>query len=191
MQQPVIVGIGGTLRPNSSSEIALKVALQAAEKAGAIVEIIAGRDLLLPPFDPSVTERDGLATRLVAAFRRADGIIISSPGYHGSVSGMLKNAIDYVEDLSKDERAYFTDRAVGCIVSASGTQALGSTLQTLRSIVHATRGWNTPFSATINSDEKPFSADGIVDPRIRAQLELVGKQVVDFAKMVGNSGSCR
>ena len=57
-----------------------------------------------------------------------------------------------------------------------------STLAALRSIVHALRGWPTPFGATLNTSEKLFDANGgCTDERIAAQLALVGKQVVEFA----------
>lgn len=111
-------------------------------------------------------------------------MILSSPSYHGSVSGMLKNAIDYTEDLREDERAYLSDRAVGIIVAADGIQAMSSTLATLRSIVHALRGWPTPFAAVINSGSKPFAADGTcASTEVEQSLRLVAAQVVEFAQM--------
>ena len=42
----------------------------------------------------------------MAAYRWADGLLVASPGYHGGISGMMKNALDYVEDLRADERVY-------------------------------------------------------------------------------------
>ena len=60
--------------------------------------------------------------------RRADGLIVATPAYHGGVSGLVKNALDFTEDLRGDERVYLSGRAVGCIVCADGAQAMGSTL---------------------------------------------------------------
>ena len=73
--------------------------------------------------------------RLIAALRRADGVIIATPCYHGSVSGLLKNALDYVEDMAQDPHPYFDGRAVGLIVCGSGWQTTAITLSALRSIV--------------------------------------------------------
>ena len=56
------------------------------------------------PENPART--DG-AREFAEELRQADGIIVASPGYHGSVSGLVKNALDYVEDLRDDERSYF------------------------------------------------------------------------------------
>ena len=72
---------------------------------------------------------------------------------------------------------------VGLIVTAYGWQATGSTLATMRSIVHALRGWPTPLGAAIRSVSGLFKDGECSDDASRAQLELVGKQVVEFARL--------
>jgi FMN reductase len=180
---PLIVGVGGTTRPNSSSELALRVALAAAEAMGAATRLVAGPDLPVEPYDPTRPERSPQALALVAAMRAADGLIIASPGYHGSISGLVKNALDFTEDMRGDARPYFDGRAVGVIVSAEGAQALGSTLAAIRSIIHALRGWPTPYAALVNASQKPFDADGKPTTEVEAALSLVGAQVTEFARM--------
>jgi FMN reductase len=190
-RQPFIVGVGGTLRVGSTSERALALALAAAAEMGASTEIFSGPAITLPPYDPSDRQRGPEAKALVAALRRADGVILSSPGYHGSVSGLLKNAIDYTEDMRSDPRVYLADRAVGIIVCADGIQAMGSTLNSLRSIAHALRAGPTPFAAVVNSGARPFGADGICQSaEVEQSLRLVAAQVVEFAQMrIGDSGA--
>ncbi len=179
-----VVGIGGSVRPDSQSERVLHAALEGARESGAKVRAITGADLALPFYDPHVTDRSPLATELVEALRGADGVLISSPGYHGMVSGLVKNALDYVEDMRDDERPYLHGRAVGCIGTAHGWQATVTTLQALRSVVHALRGWPTPLGVAINSSEPVFAADGtIADEAIALQLDLVGRQVLEFASV--------
>jgi FMN reductase len=181
---PLIVGIGGTLRDGSSSERALRIALAEAERLGATTRIFAGQLLNLPPYDPADPTRTAEAAEIVEALREADGVLIATPSYHGSVSGLIKNALDYTEDLRDDARVYFSDRAVGTIVCAAGVQAMGSTLATLRAIVHALRGWPTPLSAVVNSAQRPFDVDGkCTDLQVLQQLTLVAEQVVHFARM--------
>ncbi len=181
---PLIVGLGGTTRTGSSSELALRFALQASERAGARTAIIAGPKLDIPMYLPERTARSAAALELIALLRNSHGVIVSSPGYHGSISGLIKNALDYVEDMRGDEAAYFDGRAVGCVASAHGWQATGSTLAALRSIVHALRGWPTPVGVAINTSSKVFDADGAcLDAAVGKQLELMAQQVVDFARM--------
>jgi FMN reductase len=183
-----VVGIGGSLREDSQSERALRIALAGAEEAGAKVTMISGTDLVLPFYDPAVTDRPPKARRLVEELRHADGVVLVSPGYHGTISGLVKNALDYLEDLREDDRVYLDGRAVGCVAAARGWQAAVTTLSALRSIVHALRGWPTPLGAAVNSAEVTFDASGeCSDPQVAAALRLIGHQVVDFALARGIS----
>ena len=182
--RPLVVGLGGTTRPGSSSERALAIALDAAQELGARTDLIAAGDLQLPLYAPERNERTPEAGRLVGALAAADGVIIASPGYHGGPSGLIKNALDYVEDLRNAPRTYLDGVPVGCIVCANGWQATATTLLALRSVVHALRGWPTPFGAAINS-----AAAGLDDDDVRAQLRLVGRQVVELATLQRRAGS--
>ena len=179
--RPHIVGLGGTTRIGSSSETALRYTLAAAERLGASTEMIVGPLLALPMYDPSDDHRSPSARRLVQSLRRADGVIISTPSYHGALSGVIKNALDYVEDMRSDARPYFDGRAVGVIVTAFGAQALGTTLVGIRSIVHALRGWPTPFGAALNSQNRPFENGLPASREVELQLEMVAAQVVRLA----------
>jgi len=182
--RPLIVGLGGTTRPDSSSERALVVALAAAQDMGARTELIAATELQLPLYAPERTERTPEAVRLVDALAAADGVVIASPGYHGGPSGLIKNALDYVEDLRDGPRTYLDGVPIGCIACAHGWQATATTLAALRAVVHALRGWPTPFGAAINSAEA-----GIADDTVAAQLRLVGRQVVELAALRRLAGS--
>lgn len=173
--RPLIVGIGGTTRSGSSSERLLHQALAEAQAAGADTLAFSGEGLLFPIYG---TAKPGTAEQgFIEALRRSDGVVIASPGYHGSVSGMLKNALDYIEELRSDVRPYLQGRPVGLIAAAAGWQAGGSTLQHLRSIVHALRGWPTPLGVITNSS-LPNCCCG-------DQISLMVGQVMDFAGAFG------
>lgn len=173
----LIVGIGGTTRPGSSSETALRCVLDEAQAQGAEVRCFAAAQLQLPLYDPSSPERGVLATELIESVRAASGFVIASPGYHGTVSGLVKNALDYVEDTVHDERPYFEGRPVGCVAVAYGWQAAVNTLRTLRDTAHALRGWPTPYGAAINAKSGSIVEGDVVDEAIRGALCLVGRQV--------------
>lgn len=178
-----VLGIGGTLRPGSSSEQALRIALSAAAQRGADTEILTARDLHFPMYDPGDGPLDPAAKRFIDAVRRADGLIIATPGYHGGTSGLLKNALDYLQELAADPAPYLDGKAVGCLVTASGWQAGGTTLTSLRATVHSLRGWPTPLGVVINSSDRPFGPDGTpADAKIAGQLTTLGEQVFWFAR---------
>lgn len=180
---PLIVAVGGALRADSSTERALRHALAHAHAMGARVRLFSGPALDIPLYAPERSARTPEAAALLDALRQADGVILGSPGYHGGVSGLVKNVLDYAEDLRDDPRCYLEDRAVGCVGTGGGWQGATAALAALRSIVHALRGWNTPLGVAINTAEPAFDASGAcLDPRTAAQLDMLAAQVVDFAR---------
>jgi FMN reductase len=183
-RQPFIVGIGGTTRPGSSTESALRTALGFAEQMGARTALFGGDALsTLDVYSPEQRERSAAQQAIVDAVRQADAVIFASPGYHGGVSGLVKNAIDLLEDLRGDARVYLDGMPVGCIVTAAGWQGCNTTLGALRSIVHALRGWPTPLGVTLNTaGVKLFDPQGqCLDAQVEARLRLLAEQVVNPA----------
>lgn len=183
-EAPYVVGIGGTPRAGSSTETALRCALRAAEAVGARTALVAGAELAtLPLYDPEQPERGAVARRLVEELRAADGVVVASPGYHGSVSGLVKNALDYIEDLRDDPRAYLAGLPFGIIATGAGHQAIGSTLSALRDIAHALRAWPTPLGAGVRTAGRLFDEHGeCLDERVAFQLRTVGEEVVSLAR---------
>ncbi len=182
----MIVGIGGTTRPGSTSERTLAKALQAVEALGARTQLFGGVLLSkIPIYDPSTAASSPELQALLEGVRQCDGVIIATPGYHGSVSGVVKNALDALDGLRTDGRPYFDGRAVGCIVTADGWQACGTTLSSLRTIIHALRGWPTPLGVSFNPSASPLfdEAGGFRQERDADMLAMLAGQVVDFAHM--------
>jgi FMN reductase len=180
-RKPYIVALGGTLRANSSTEKAVALVLRSLEARGAEVRFFKGKDLDLPYYNPELPKRTAQAMQLIEQVRKADGLILATPSYHGGISGYVKNAIDYLEDLRDDTSAYLAGKPVGCIVSASGSQASVSTLVSLRSIVHALRGWPTPLGLAINTTQEPFNVDG--SNRLQAisdRASIMGGEILEF-----------
>jgi FMN reductase len=183
IEKPFIVGLGGSTRAGSSTERAVQLALEAAEDLGATTELFDGPFLCaLPHYGAGTTVHTPEQRRLIEAISRCDGVIVGSPGYHGTISGLIKNALDTLEALSKSTPVYLDGRAFGCIVTAYGWQACGTTLVTMRTIAHALRAWPTPLGVTINAIQ-PFlnEAGECTDEAVGKQLRLLAAQVVEFA----------
>lgn len=187
---PLVVGVGGTIGGVSSTERALRIALDSAGRQGFRTRMFGGADMArLPLYDPKATSRTDAEREFVDTVRAASALIIASPGYHGSISGVVKNALDLLEETAGDKRPYLADMPVGLIATAYGWQATGSTIAALRSIVHALRGWPTPFAAAINTQLTKFDdAGGANEPAVVDQLALVGQQVARFAPLVAAGG---
>jgi len=177
---PLIVGIGGSLRDGSSSETALSIALQEAERLGATTLQFSGAGLDLPLYDPSKPLAPP-AERLVDAVARADGLILCSPCYHGGIAGPVKNALDYLEELRTNPRVYLDGIAVGCIGCGLGWQGPSSVISALRNTVHSLRGWPTPLGVAVNTDVAKFVGGACSDATVTQRLAVMAGHVVDFA----------
>lgn len=187
INQPFVVGLGGTLRANSSTERALRLCLASVEKQGGRTRLFSAEDLDLPMYAPHELERTPRALELVKTLRDADAVVVGSPGYHGAISGLVKNALDYIEDLRDDPRVYLDNTPWGCISCAYGWQAAVGTLTQLRSIGHALRAWPTPLGVAINSADPVWDpagelADTDQGTAVANQLDLLASQVLAFAQ---------
>ncbi len=157
------------------------------ERQGGRTRLFSAEDLDLPMYAPHELERTPRALELVTALRDADAVVVGSPGYHGAVSGLVKNALDYIEDLREDPRVYLDNTPWGCISCAYGWQAAVGTLTQLRSIGHALRAWPTPLGVAINSADPVWDPSGeLADTdqgtAVGNQLDLLATQVLAFAQ---------
>jgi FMN reductase len=169
-----IVGIGGSLRPQSYTQLALQIAAQRVETLGAEVEILDLRQMQLPfcngekeyPDFPDVQKmRDAVS--------RSDGLILATPEYHGSVSGVLKNALDL---MSFDE---LSDKVTG-LISILGGQSNSNALNDLRIITRWVHGWVIPEQIAIGQAWKAFSPEGkLLDEKLSQRFDQFAQSLVD------------
>jgi FMN reductase len=175
-----IVGLGGSLDGDSSSRAALQVALDGARLAGAHTELLDLRELDLPLYVHGMVPPPG-ARRLVESMAQAHGLIWSSPLYHGTISGALKNALDWLELLAHRDPPYLTDKVVGLVATAGGVQGLQA-INTMEYIVRALRGLTLPLTAPVSHAHQAFDADGEPrDAKVKAQLHRLGHELVRVA----------
>jgi FMN reductase len=183
-----IVGIGGSLDGSSSSLAALKIAMNAASEAGAQTTVLDLRELKLPVYEPGLEATPSVQT-LIKAVEAADGLLWSSPLYHGTISGAFKNAMDWLEILAKRSPPYLTDKVVGLIATAGGAQGLQA-INTMEFIVRSLRGWTIPLVVPVASAWQAFDANGkAVDPAVGSLLRALGVEVVRAAGVFAVGGA--
>ncbi|MBH8563259.1 NAD(P)H-dependent oxidoreductase [Nostoc sp. CENA67] len=169
-----IIGIGGSLRTNSYTQLALQVAVQRVEALGAEVEILDLRQLQLPFCDGAKEYLEySDVQRLRDTVRNADGLILATPEYHGGVSGVLKNALDL---MSFDE---LSGKVTG-LISVLGGQSNSNALNDLRLIVRWVHGWVIPEQIAIGQAWSAFSPEGkLVDEKLSQRFDQFAQSLVD------------
>jgi FMN reductase len=177
-----IVGLGGSLDGSSNSLAALNIAMDAARAAGAEIQTLDLHELQLPLYQPSGAETPNVH-RLVEAMYGADGLVWSSPLYHGTISGAFKNALDWLELLKRREPAYLSDKVVGLISTAGGAQGLQA-INTMEYIVRALRGWTVPLTAPVPHAWHAFDENGMAkEEAVHARLTALGHEMVRAARI--------
>jgi FMN reductase len=184
-----VVGIGGSLRAGSTSLSALNVALSGAEAAGAETVCVAVRDLDLPLFTPAHAPPEA-AVRLCDTARGADALIWGTPTYHGSISGSMKNALDWMILLAGDDPPFLSNKPIGLMCTAGGVQGLQSVIA-MEFIARALRGWAVPMVQVVPQSHETFDSSGeLVDVSMADQLRSLGAEVVRAAWQFRNTGTC-
>ncbi len=161
-----LVGIAGSLREDSYSHQVLAIAARTAQALGAEVTILDLREMSLP-FCDGGSDYDGYpdVAKLRQTVKEADGLILVTPEYHGSVSGVLKNALDLMSFEHLDSKV------VGAI-SILGGQANSNALNDLRKIARWVHAWVIPEQVAIGQAWQAFNEDGkLVDAKLAERLD--------------------
>jgi NAD(P)H-dependent FMN reductase len=168
-----VAALCGSLRDASYTRRALERALDGTRAAGGSGDVIDLRAYDLPPLDPDrETQRDSDA--VVRRVRAADAVLLGTPMYHGSYSGVLKNALDH---CGFDE---FEGKTVGLLAVAGGGFPV-TALDHLRSVCRALDAWVLPHQAAIPNASAQFDDGGIADDRLDERVRVLGRRVVEYA----------
>jgi len=180
---PKILAFAGSTRTDSYNKRLVKIAANGARAEGAEVTLIDLRDFLLPLLDGDLESRDGLppnARKLKDLFLAHHGLLISSPEYNSSISGVLKNVIDWVSRPAPGEAplACF-DGKVAAFISAS-PGALGGLrrLVHVRSILGNIKVLVLPDQVAVPKADEAFNPDGsLKDAKQQAAVEKLGAKL--------------
>jgi NAD(P)H-dependent FMN reductase len=174
----LVVGICGSLRNASYTRMALQVALEGAQEFGVRTKLIDLRDFNLVFCDGNQDESayPEDVFRLRSEVAAAQGIVLGTPNYHASFSGVLKNALDL---MGFDE---FEGKMVGLIGVSGGSRGAADALNSLRAIGRALHAWVAPQQVSIPEAWKFFDHAGVIkDPVLAERIKEVGRQVARFA----------
>ena len=176
-----ILGIGGTTSAKSWSLVPLQEAIRKAEALGCETTLATVYDLNLPLLHTEWRLEDYPPTLswLLDQVRRADGIIICSPTYHGTISGAIKNVLDLLIFLGKDNPPYLGGTPVG-LMAYGGMTAMG-VLQALTHCVRGLKGISIPTHIAVPEDCIDRERVTIKNPKIEHRLDLMVAELVSFS----------
>jgi FMN reductase len=186
-----ILGLGGSLRSGSVAALALRIALAGAEEAGATIQLLDLAILPLPMFDGTYSldgympEGRKTILTLLNATREAHGLILASPTYHNTISGALKNALDYMELLKDNNPPRLEGKVVGLLSVQGGVSGTGNnTITSMLLAARALRAWVAPTMVSIPDSRSMFNEEGQpYDPTVIRRLHALGAEVAHASTM--------
>jgi NAD(P)H-dependent FMN reductase len=153
-----VLGVAGSTRHASYSTRALTIALEYAKKHGAEVRLL----------DLSKVDH---VTKEVAW---ADSFILASPDYHGSMSGTLKNFLDYFyEEFAGKVFAY---------IVASHEKGL-TVMEQMRTTVRQCYGWSMPYGVSLNGPQD-FTGEEIKNTKLSSRLQMMARDLVIYGRIL-------
>jgi len=190
--QPRILAFGGSLRRESFNHKLVLLAAAGARAAGAEVTVVELRSFELPLFDGDLESAHGLpagAKRFKQLMKEHQGLLIASPEYNSSISGALKNAIDWASRAEPGEAALAAFSGKVCGLMSASPGALGGLrgLVTTRSILSNIQVLVLPEQVAVSRAHEAFGADGkLTDAKQQAAIERIGARVAEVAKKLAS-----
>lgn len=171
-----ILGIGSSLRKNSSSNRILRMVLEKSQRYGADTKLIELREINLPTFNPNKPrETSDDVKNLNDQMINADAFILATPDYHGSMSGGMKNFLDYYW-------YEFSGKIFGYIVS-SHEKGL-TVMDHMRTAIRQCYGWSLPYGLSINTEYDLDEHYNVNNPKLLQRMENMSRDIVTYGKLL-------
>ena len=169
-----VLGVGSSMRQGSYSTTALNMILDMAKGNEAETKLLDLRQTNLPMLYTAKddTHEIGQATVLV---EWADAYILATPDYHGSMSGSLKNFLDYFW-------SEFAGKTFGYIV-ASHEKGL-TVMDQMRTAVRQCYGWSIPYGISINPEDDFNDKKELINRKLWSRLDMLARDLVVYGKLI-------
>jgi len=171
-----ILGVASSMRESSYSTRVLKSALEKAEKRGAETKLLDLRELQLPMYHPEQNSSPEL-DKVTEYVKWADAFVLASPDYHGSMSGVMKNFLDFFW-------SDFAGKTFGYIC-ASHEKGL-TVMDQMRTAVRQCYGWSMPYGVSVNSDQDFDKQGNITNENILSRIETIARDLVAYGSLIAD-----
>ena len=171
-----ILGVASSMRESSYSTRVLKLALEKAEKRDAETKLLDLRELQLPMYHPEQNSSPEL-DKVIEYVKWADAFVLASPDYHGSMSGVMKNFLDFFW-------SDFAGKTFGYIC-ASHEKGL-TVMDQMRTAVRQCYGWSMPYGISVNSDQDFDKQGNITNENILSRIETIARDLVVYGNLIAD-----
>jgi chromate reductase len=186
---PKIIAIAGSLRTQSFNAVLAKIAGKSAMYAGAEVEVLNLSDYDIPLFNEDLEKQQTPkgVQQLKAKIREANGLLVVSPEYNGSISGVFKNALDWLSRTEADQKPAFRDTTVALLSTSPGGLGGLRGLNHVRDIFVGMGSLVLSNQIAIGSAYQAFNEAGeLTDESVAERVDGLTKELVNVSsKLMG------
>ncbi len=168
-----VLGVGSSLHEGASSTTALSTSLDFVKKQGAEVRLLDLKQTKLPFYDPTENQSIAEIKKVKDDVNWSDALILSTPDYHGSMSGAMKNFLDYFW-------AEFAGKTFGYIC-ASHEKGL-TAMDQMRTAIRQCYGWSIPYGVSV-SDSDDF-INGKITSKLESRLDMLARDLVVYGRLI-------
>lgn len=171
-----VLGVGSSMREGSHGTKTLKIVLERMEKLGAETHLLDLRRVKMPTFNPNSSMQSGKKIReITKEVNQADIFILTTPDYHGSMSGPMKNFLDhYWQEFAGKTFGYI------CTSHEKGLTVMDQ----MRTAVRQCYGWSLPYGISVNGDEDFNEAGEIVNSLLTKRLMMLARDLIVYGKLI-------
>ncbi len=186
INQPKILAFAGALRKDSTNKKTVQVAAKGAEKAGAEVTYIDLKEFPMPIYDGDIETESGVpenAKKLQKLMVEHQGFLISSPEYNSSITGVLKNTIDWASRSHGDFDANDCFRGKVVSIMSASPGGLGGLrgLFDIRKILSTMNIIVLPEQIAVSHSYQAFDDNGnFIDKKMQARVEQLGANLAEI-----------
>ena len=170
-----LLGVSGSLRENSHGLAALNIALEAAAEFGAETALLDLRTANLTMYNPDSENTDEPTRRMIEKVTWADAFILVSPDYHGTMSGAMKNFLDY-------HWSEFSGKLFGYLC-ASHEKGL-TVMDEMRVAIRQCYGWSLPYGLCINGRTDVDAEGHITNQKLNSRCKMAARDIVIYGSMM-------
>src|SRR4029077_3573187 len=170
-----LLGVSGSLREKSRTALALRRLLDFAQEHGAETRILDLRAIELPLYRPDGPGGSAAELRLGTDMHWASGVVLASPDYHGSMSGAMKNFLDYNwEECAGKVFGYL------CSSHEKGLTVMDQ----MRTVVRQCYGWSMPYGISFDG-KNDFDSKGVLKhAKVEARLRMMAPDLVTYGALI-------
>ena len=170
-----ILGVAGSMRDGSYSTRGIRLCLDIAGARGAETRLLDLRTAELPMYQPDEVKTSDSVREVAEAVHWADAFLLGTPDYHGSMSGAMKNFLDY-------HWAEFAGKLFG-YVCASHEKGL-TVMDHLRTAVRQCYGWSLPYGVSLHGEQDFDAAGAVVNQRLSLRLNMLTRDMLIYGELL-------